>query len=205
MSSSSNPTRSRHRRALLGTLFFVLAAWPAAPSIAAGNSGAWRPAPEFELRVVSHYQYANGRSTSHPALGAHLGLDLSPPGQPLAAGLFADYERAVSAGQTGTRLAGGWARYRFGRWELSSAGVNVASGHSDGQWMYLGRLQFEPRPGHKIGVEAIGSLAGGNNPALQFVYKTDLGRRMSLLINVGLGPNRLQDFGASSTFTWSLR
>jgi hypothetical protein len=205
MSTNNQSSGPYRRRGLLSLMFFALTAWQPGSAVAAGDEGAWRPAPQFDVRAVTRYRYEDGESTSYPTLGAHLGFDLSPPVRPWATGLFADYELATGAGPRHIRLAGGWARYRFGRWELATAAAHFTSDETNGLWMYSGKLQFTPRPGHKLAVEAIGAIAGGGDPALQLAYESDLTRRVSLSINVGLGANRLQDFGASSKISWKLR
>jgi hypothetical protein len=187
-------------------LVFVLITLSAfGTAVASENSGGWRLEPGFDLRAATHYRYNDGKSTTYPSLGAHLGFDLTVPEPAFGAGLFADYELAMDSAQTNFRLAGGWARYSFGRWELSTAGVHFAVPRATGLWLSVNRLQFRPRDGHKISLEAISPLSLSGNPALQLIYETDVTRRVSLSINAGLGSNRLQDFGASTQFVWNLR
>jgi hypothetical protein len=203
---SWNPASGPYRpRRPAGGLLPALAALFWLPSAAAAEGiGAWQLASDLDLRLATYYRYDHGKGTTYPALGTHLNVELSSPIRPYAAGVFADYELATNPEHSDLQLAGAWARYRVGRWELSAVAAHFASRDIGGLWVYSGKLQFKPRPGHKFAVEAIGAMRGGE-PALQLVYETDLARHLTLSLNVGVGPNRLQDVGAITKFTWNLR
>jgi hypothetical protein len=199
----SGPLRRRHGAdASLVALVLLSRLGPAAAE--ENYAGAWRLEPGLELRMVTYYLREDGQGLTYPAAGAHLSVELSSPERPFAAGVFADHELAAQVERNDIRLVGGWVRYRHGRWELSSTGAHLASGHASGRWLYKNKLQFRPRPGHKVSVEAIGAIEGGGEPALQLVYATDLTRRVSLCVSVGLGSNRLLDLGASTEIVWGL-
>jgi hypothetical protein len=197
------PLRRRHG-ADASLLALVLLSRLAPAAAEENHAGAWRLEPGLEIRMVTYYLSEDSQDVSYPAAGAHLSVELSSPERPFAAGLFADHELPAHAERNDIRLAGGWVRYRHGRWEVSSTVARFASGHESGLWLYKNKLQVRPRPGHTFSVEAIGAVDGGGGPALQLVYATDLTRRVSLCLSVGLGSNRLLDLGASTKITWEL-
>lgn len=206
MSTRHRSTRPCHPHSLFParlTALLTLSCFGAA--VAGEDAGAWQLEPGFDLRMVTYIEHKDGASMTRPAVGANLGLELSSTASPFAVGLFADFELPMRDAQQEIRLLGGWARYSYGRWDVSSAAVHYASGPATSVWMYLNRFKFEPRPGHNLALEAIGALDSGSEPALQLVYETDLTPRISLCVSVGLGSNRLQDLGASTTFVWNLR
>jgi hypothetical protein len=194
----------RRPRSIAITLLFALSGLGTAVA-SEDEGGTWRAKPGVSLRSVTHYFYKEGRSTTYPALGASLGVEFVTPAPAFAAGLFADYELAMHRDQANIRLVGGWTRYRLGRWELSATGAHFATSRNRGLWMYMNRLEFQPRHGHRIALEAMGSMVHRGKPALQILYETDLTSRVSLSLKAGLGSNRLQDFGTSMHFAWNLR
>jgi hypothetical protein len=206
MSANHDSTRSCRRRGGFGAQLFVLLALPLlGPAVAADEPGEWHLAPALDVRTATYFEYRGGAgSSTYPAVGAELSIELSSPEQPIAGGLFADFELTTSAAGDYSQLVGGWVRYRYGRWKLSTVGAHFKSGHMSGLWMHATRLQFELKPGHKLAVEAIGAIRGSGDPALQLVYKTNLTRQASLSIKIGLGSNRVRDFGASTKFVWNV-
>jgi hypothetical protein len=173
-------------------------------AVVADETRSWRPQPALDVRTATYFEYSSGTSMTVPAVGAELSIELSPPERPIAGGLFADYELTTSAAGNHSQLVGGWVRYRYGRWKLSTVGAHFKSGHVSGLWIHATKLQFELRPGHKLAVEAIGKIRGGGDPALQLVYNTNLSEQVSLSIKIGLGSNRMRDFGASTKFVWNV-
>lgn len=193
-----------HRRTRL-SLFALLAVAHFVPAAAMEPATGWQLEPGFDLRMVTYYQSMAGASMTRAALGAHLGLELSSLENPLATGVFADYELAARDVQPHVRLLGGWARYRNGLWELSTSVAHYTAANTSGRWMYANKLQFKPRSAHSIALEAIGAINDGGAPTLQLVYDTDLTDRVSLCVSIGLGSNRLLDVGASTQLVWSIR
>lgn len=206
MSTINLSNRPRRHILLAVALIPALTALFTSSSAVAADraAGTWQLTSFANIRLLTYYLYKDGRGVTFPALGVNAGLMLTSADKPLAAGLFADYELSTLSEQTNIRLGGGWVSYRFGRWELSTVAGHYASHEVNGLWMYSNKLQFEPRHGHKIGLEAIGTMSGGD-PALQLVYETNVSQRLALSLVVGLGSDPLQDLGASTKFVWNLR
>lgn len=203
MSTNHKSSSYRHRRACTGVSLFVLLVLPLLwQTVVADEAAVWRPKPALELRTATYFDYSNGASAAYPAIGAELSLELSPPQRAIAAGLFVDYELTAGAQGDHAQLIGSWARYRYGRWKLSTVGAQLKSGDVSGLWVHASRLQFELRPGHQLSIAAIGAIGG--DPAFQLGYKTKLTERTTLSISLGLGSNRMRDFGASTKFVWNL-
>jgi len=70
--------------------------------------------------------------------------------------------------------------------------------------MHANKLAFQPRPGHKISVEALSIIGGDSRPAIQLAYELNLARNISLTIGVGFGSNRLFDFAGDARVAWTI-
>ena len=208
MSTYHRPKCDRRRGyafAQIIAFLVLLVSLPLASTAVADAASVWQLAPALDLRTATYFDYKDGAgSTTYPAVGAELSLDLLPPERPIAGGLFTDLELTTHSAGEYSRLVGGWVRYRYGRWKLSTVAAHFKSGHVDGLWMHSSKLQFELRPGHKLAIQALGALHGGSDPALQLVYDTYLTQRVSISIKLGLGSNRMRDFGASTKFVWNV-
>jgi hypothetical protein len=204
MSTTISSLRAYRRRGMAKALVLALTTLSGpGVTMASEFDGSWRAETGLSVRAATYFQYNDGNGTTYPALGMHASFELTAPEPAFAAGLFVDYEMPAIRSQSDIRLAGGWARYRVGRWELSTTGVHFAA-QSPGQWLSLYRLQFRPREAHAIALEAIQPVDQAGDPALQLVYAADLTRRISLTVNAGLGSRRLQDVGALTQFVWHL-
>jgi hypothetical protein len=205
VSTYNKSTHACRRGGCTGVQLIALLVLPLlGTAVAADDAGAWRLEPALAISTATYFEYSGGTSTTYPAVGAELSIELSSPQRPFATGLFANYGQTTSAEGKYAQLVGSWVRYRYGRWKLSTVAAHLKSGHVSGRWVHASRLQFEPRPGHKFAIEAIGVIGSGGDPALQLAYSTNLTGRTSLSINIGLGSNRIRDFGASTKFVWNL-
>lgn len=204
MSKQNKSARNGRRSGFARAKLLALLALPLLGTVVeAGEDFAWRLEPALEIRTATYFEHSGGASTTYPAIGAELSIQLSSPERPYTAGLFADYELGTLAEARRTRLIGSWTSYRYGRWKLSTVAAHYASNRVNGLWMHASKLQFEMRPGHNLAVEAIGVISGGD-PAFQVVYSKNLTRHASLSIKLGLGSNRMRDIGASTKFVWSV-
>ena len=204
MSTQNESARNCRRGSITGVMLLALLALTLLGTEAeAAETSAWHLEPAFDIRTATYFEYSGGDSTTYPAIGAELSIQLSAPERPFTAGLFADYELGTLAQARRTQLIGSWISYRYDRWKLSTVTAHFSSNQVDGLWMQASKLQFELRPGHKLAVEAIGVISGAD-PAFQFVYSTNLTRHASLSIKLGLGSNRMRDIGASTKFVWNV-
>lgn len=205
MFKNDNTSRDRRRAGRQGAQWLVLLALSLlAPFAAADETGAWRLTPAIDLSTATYFEYSGHSSATYPAVGAELSVELSAPENPFSTGLFLDYELTSSAEGRYAQLGGGWASYRYGRWKLSSVAAHFKSGDMNGLWMHASKLQFSLRPEHRIAIEAIGVIGENRDLAYQLVYNTYLGERTSISLKLGLGSNRMRDFGAGAKFVWSV-
>jgi hypothetical protein len=173
-------------------------------ALADDSGGEWRLDPGIQLQTATYFQVRDRHSQTYAEVSAQFSIDRHAPGRPVSGGLFAEFGLTSSAASSHEQIIGGWLSYQYGRWALSTTGMQYSSNQSGGLRIYASQLQFEARPGHKLSLAAIGTVESSSAPALQLVYKTRLAGRVSLSVNVGLGSNRQRDYGASTKFVWKL-
>lgn len=197
---------ARHPRGNCCVCLSVLLAATFAASLAHADEhiGQWLNEPALQLRAVSYYQFQHGRSQTHSEFAAQLSLERYAPDRPVSGGLFADIGLSTKTAGSHEQFIGGWLSYKYGRWRFSASAGQHYSSETNGLGIYANRLQFELRPGHKISLGAIGLIDSSSAPAFNLIYKTSVADRVSLTFNIGLGSNRMQDYGASTKLVWNL-
>jgi hypothetical protein len=165
--------------------------------------GAWELDSYIDLIGATTYLVRGGNADALPAVGAEIGARFTSLERPIAAGIFSSYELEPRSAGERLWVTGGWARYRYSRWEISTAVAYVATNSSSAFWMHASGLKFRARPGHTLCIEALAAI-GGARPAIQIGYSVDLPRNLSLTLGVGVGPNRLFDFAGNAKVVWSL-
>ena len=160
--------------------------------------------PALQIQAVTAVELADSRSNHMATVGAQFSLEHSAARIPLSSGLFADLNLSSQDGDPYFQVLGGWTSYSRGRWRLTSSAAHFSSTKADGLWIYMQKLQYELRPGHKIALTAFGRIHGDRSPALRLAYKTQLAGHFAVEISVGIGGNRPFDFGASSSLAWDV-
>ena len=196
--------RSYRRRTCLAVVALCILLWFQVTVAEESHAGAWQIDTYVDLNGSTTYLVENGKGTAVPTLGSELGVELSSPESPIAAGLFADYELDPRSGGEDFWVTGSWARYRYLRWEISAMAAYVDPGSSSGEWMYASALKFRPRSGHKLSLQALGMIGDDSTPAFELAYGLQLSRSVYLTIGVGLGSNRMYDLAANTKLVWSL-
>ena len=169
------------------------------------RGSAWQLESYAELSGSTAYVANNGESTTFPVAGAELGAEIWSATSPFKGGVFASYEREVRSKGDEVLAAGGWARYRYLRWDVVTTLAYVEVRSSRSFWLHAGKLRFQPRPGHKLSIEAVAVVGESNRPAFQIAYGIDLPRNVSLTLGVGLGPSRLFDLAGNAKVVWNVR
>lgn len=201
---SKHTSLSRGRHSLAACL--ALLAWAFTGSLAAAQeqTGAHGFVPGIQINTATYLESLDGRSEAYAALGTQFSLERSFPNQSTDIGLFADIQLTTVPSSRYLQLLGGWASYQTGRWQLSASTAYFSSEQLSGIWIYAGKLQYELRPGHKLALSAAGALRGSRGPAVRLVYKTQLARRVSVALSLGIGSNRPLDYGANTSLAWNL-
>jgi hypothetical protein len=165
----------------------------------------WRKETQFYVTGISNFRRMGGSNTAFQTFAATGELKFSSRARRYSASLFADYRYSESEFATDNVNIGGLFKYNLDRWDATAFLFVATTPRTDPNWIYAGRLRYRFADGHKLGIEATGSLSYKDSPSLMLGYYGSLTDALSLNVVADPGINKGPDAAARIELVWQLR